>query len=114
MRLVHTAAVTPDGRYIVVEGNAGPRLWRASNPNLSELDRQRFVTQLMNARRAVRAARGDAAKLADARQAVNQAKQALGERGRPWWTDGAPDLNRVLVRNSPYRDWWLQRSGDHA
>ena len=29
----------------------------------------------------------------------------LGERGPVWWTDGAPDYHRVLVRNSPYAGW---------
>jgi len=30
----------------------------------------------------------------------------LGERGMPWWSDGAPDYNRRLARNTPYRDWF--------
>ena len=25
---------------------------------------------------------------------------ALGERGPVWWTDGAPDLNRQMARNT--------------
>lgn len=33
-----------------------------------------------------------------ARQQVDEAKIALGERGKPWWTDGAPDWNRHMVR----------------
>jgi hypothetical protein len=32
-------------------------------------------------------------------------KEALGERGPVWWTDGAPDFNRKLVKNTPYADW---------
>jgi hypothetical protein len=36
---------------------------------------------------------------------VHAAKVALGERGPVWWADGAPDLNRRLVRNTPYADW---------
>lgn len=63
----------------------------------------------MDARRAVRAAAGDPARLALARARVQAAKVALGERGEPWWTDGAPDLNRRLVRNSPYASWWNSR-----
>nr|WP_244496706.1 hypothetical protein [Aureimonas ureilytica] len=43
---------------------------------------------------------------ATARQAVDRAKRALGERGPVWWSDGAPDLNRRLVRNTPYADWY--------
>lgn len=44
--------VTPDGRYIVVDG----RLWRASNPALPDTVRQGLVEALMAARRAVKAA----------------------------------------------------------
>lgn len=96
---------TPDGRYIVVRG----RLWRKSNPHLSEDERQRWVDKLMDARRAVRdslQARDDAA-LKRARSRVQKAKVALGERGEVWWTDGAPDLNRHLAKNTPYAKWFL-------
>jgi hypothetical protein len=62
----------------------------------------------MHARRAVRDAKGDAEKLAQARVAVQAAKEALGERGPVWWTDGAPDYNRHLVKNTPYADWFEQ------
>ena len=41
-----------------------------------------------------------------ARDEVERAKQALGERGPVWWTDGAPDFNRRMVKNTPYRDWY--------
>jgi hypothetical protein len=44
--------------------------------------------------------------MADARGRVNDAKVALGERGTPWWNDGAPDYNRHLVRNTPYAEWY--------
>ena len=40
--------VTPDGRYFVVRG----RLWRCSNPQLSDEERQRLTAVLMAARRA--------------------------------------------------------------
>lgn len=93
---------TPDGRYIIVRG----RLWRAANPVLPPVERARLVQQLMAARRAVRASGEDAAKLRAARAAVDAAKRALGERGPPWWTDGAPDENRRLVKNSSYAAWW--------
>ena len=101
---------TPDGRYIVVAGRAGPRLWRASNPGLDKGTRLDLVNRLMHARRAVRAARDDPASLARVRAEIDAVKHALGERGPVWWTDGAPDLNRKLVRNSPYADWWASRS----
>jgi hypothetical protein len=64
------------------------------------------VKELMTARRAVRDAQGDLEALAGARKSVDAAKRALGERGPVWWDDGAPDLNRKLVRNSPYRQWY--------
>lgn len=38
-----------------------------------------------------------------ARQAVDTAKHALGERGPLWWT-GSPDLNRMLAKNSPMQN----------
>lgn len=94
---------TPDGRYFVVRG----RLWRASNPGLGPADRARHVRDLMQARRAVRtalAAEDDRA-LKTARAAVQAAKTALGERGPVWWSDGAPDLNRHMARNTPYAAW---------
>lgn len=96
--------VTPDGRYFVVRG----RLWRCSNPALGEERRISLVSNLMDARRAVAAARrgGDEEASADARSAVDRAKRALGERGPVWWTDGAPDYNRHLAKNTPYADWF--------
>jgi len=99
---------TPDGRYFVVKG----QLWRCSNPALSEQDRQRHVNQLMAARRAVRQAKAsqDPAQMKVARAQVQAAKEALGERGAVWWTDGAPDFNQHKVQNSPYAQWYT--SGD--
>ena len=95
---------TPDGRYFVVSG----RLWRASNPGLAPEERQHLVDRLMKARREVAAAlkaRDGKAERA-ARQEVDAAKQALGERGAVWWTDGAPDFNRRMVANTPYAAWF--------
>jgi hypothetical protein len=40
------------------------------------------------------------------RERVDEAKRALGERGDPWWDDGAPDFNRRMARNTPYADWF--------
>lgn len=95
---------TPDGRYLVVRG----RLWRTSNPALPEALRQALVERLMDARRAVRAAlrSHDAVALSAARAEVQCAKEALGERGPIWWTDGAPDFNRRLATSTPYADWF--------
>lgn len=95
---------TPDGRYIVVRG----RLWRAQRPDLEPEQRDRLVHRLMDARRAVRAAKrsGDAADLRAARSAVDDAKVGLGERGPVWWSDGAPDVNRRMARNTGYAEWY--------
>ena len=102
-------ALTPDGRYIVVRG----RLWRAANPHLPAPERTAQVQALMAARREVKAAMagGDQERLAAARAAVHAAKVALGERGPVWWQDGAPDFNRHLATNTPYRAWYEQLGG---
>ena len=91
---------TPDDRYLIVRG----RLWRAANPHLPKAERDRWVRELMSARSAVGRARrsGDRDALADAGRRVDAAKVALGERGPVWWTDGGPDLNRHLVKDTPY------------
>ena len=98
--------VTPDGRYFVVRG----RLWRRTNPNLTIEKREALRSELMVARRAVKAAQasGKTEELALARKAVDRAKIALGERGPVWWTDGAPDLNRHKVNGTPYTEWWAR------
>lgn len=96
--------ITPDDRYLVVRG----RLWRATHPALDEVDRTKWTHALMDARRAVGPARrlGDVAAERSARQLVHQAKMALGERGPVWWDDGAADLTRRLVANTPYAEWY--------
>jgi len=95
---------TPDGRYFVVKG----RLWRTSNPDLAPDLRQELVDRLMTARRQVGIAlrAGDKEAERRARAAVDEAKQALGERGPVWWLDGAPDFNRRMVKNTPYAGWY--------
>lgn len=97
--------VTPDGRYFVVRG----RLWRMSNPALSEDRREALVKHLMDARRAMRG-QPSAAERTTARRLVDEAKRALGERGPVWWDDGAPDYNRHLVTNTPYADWFARQA----
>jgi hypothetical protein len=91
-----------DGRYFVVRG----RLWRKSDPALDEATRNRPVKDLMSARRAVRDAKGDPDAMAKARHLVDGAKVALGERGAPWWEDGAPDYSRHMAKNTPYAEWF--------
>lgn len=101
--------VTPDGRYFVVEG----RLWRTSNPALTEDERQALVDRLMRARRQVGVAKkaGDLDAERAARADVDAAKRGLGERGPVWWLDGAPDFNRRMAKNTPYADWFSSIGG---
>ncbi|MTD12847.1 hypothetical protein GIS00_02665 [Nakamurella sp. YIM 132087] len=101
--------MTPDGRYLVVRG----RLWRRSDPLLTEEQRQQAVNALMDARRAVAAAKraDDDTALAAARAAVQAAKEALGERGPVWWDDDEPDLTRHPARTTPYAEWWASVAG---
>jgi hypothetical protein len=96
--------VTPDGRYFVVRG----RLWRMSNPNFSEAERKKLTKELMSARRDVGAElkKGDEKRIKAARDRVNAAKFALGERGSVWWNDDGPDYNRQMVQDTPYKEWF--------
>ena len=107
-RLLTPPLLTPDGRYLIVRG----RLWRTTNPHLPATERERLVHTLMQARsakgRAMRAK--DSAAREASRRAVDAAKHALGERGPVWWTDGAPDLNRHLVKNTTYAAWYASLS----
>ena len=88
------------------------RLWRRSDPALGDDERARLVSALMTARRAVGAAlrSADREALRAARDAVDRAKRALGERGPVWWSDGAPDLDRKMVCTTPYSDWFAAPS----
>lgn len=101
---------TPDGRYFVVNA----RLWRLSNPNLEAKVREHWVAELMQARRQVRAAKSDCSLREIARSRVDLAKRALGERGPPWWEDGAPDYNRQNVANTPYAAWFASVANERA
>lgn len=105
MRMVRVT--TPDGRYFVHR----ERLWRCSDPNLPAAVRTALVGELMQARRAVKAAlaSGDGDALRTARAQVHAAKVALGERGPTWWGDDV-DHNRRLVRDTPYAAWWRAES----
>jgi uncharacterized protein len=74
---------TEDGHYVIIRG----RRWRATDPALPEEAAAILRRELMSARRAV----GVALRAADergeraARDRVQAAKVALGERGAPWW-----------------------------
>lgn len=80
---------TPDGRYVIVDG----RRWRATDPSIPEERRQELVNELMDARRAVGAAKRatDPDAEAAARRRVHAAKVALGERGPKWWETSGPE-----------------------
>jgi hypothetical protein len=103
-RAVKTYPVTPDGRYFVVRG----RLWRSSNIHLSPEEKRRLTAELMAARRAKGLAMrvGDEEGRERAKQRVSAAKIALGERGPVWWTDGSPDRNRHMAKNTEYSKWF--------
>lgn len=72
--------LTPDGRYLVVNG----RRWRATDPAIPEERRDELTRNLMAWRREVRRAQGTEDEAA-VRAGVHAAKVALGERGTPWW-----------------------------
>jgi hypothetical protein len=83
---------TEDGRYVVIDG----RRWRATDPLIPEDVAAQLRKELMSARRAVGAAlrAGDKAAERAARDRVQAAKTALGERGTPWW-EQSPEERRV-------------------
>lgn len=74
---------------------------------LDQASQSALTSDLMTARRAKQTAmRSDDPEGREiARLRIEAAKQALGERGPVWWTDGAPDFNRRLAQNTPYADW---------
>ncbi len=80
---------TPDGHYVIIKG----RRWRATDPDLPPEIGEVLRRELMGARRAV----GAALKAKDpkaeraARDRVQRAKVALGERGTPWWEQSAAE-----------------------
>ncbi|WP_423821683.1 hypothetical protein V5738_15260 [Salinisphaera sp. SPP-AMP-43] len=98
---------TPDGRYFVAKN----RLWRQTDPRLEDAERQQWVSALMAARRAVRDADSDTARTR-AREQVQEAKVALGERGPVWWSDGAADETQRAPAHSSYADWWAELSAE--
>jgi hypothetical protein len=74
---------TADGHYVVIDG----RRWRATDPAIPDDVAERLRRELMAARRDVGAAlrAGDPTAERTARDRVQAAKVALGERGTPWW-----------------------------
>ena len=80
---------TPDGHHVVIDG----RRWRATDPDIPEDAAGRLRRELMSARRAVGAALKATDPTAEraARDRVQAAKVALGERGTPWWEQTAAE-----------------------
>lgn len=74
---------TPDGHHVIING----RRWRASDPEIPDEPAAILRRELMSARRAVGAAlkSADTGAERNARDRVQRAKVALGERGTPWW-----------------------------
>lgn len=66
----------------------------------------------MAARRKVKEVQNNPDALKRARREVNAAKEALGERGPVWWTDGAPDETMKDPANSSYAKWWAGLSNE--
>ena len=83
----------PASAFIIIDG----RRWRASDPRIPAALKQSLVDELMAARRAVKHAKGMQPALRLARQRVQDAKVALGERGHPWWLpqDEAATARRI-------------------
>jgi hypothetical protein len=81
--------VTPDGRYVVING----RRWRATDPAIPDARRDELTRVLMAWRREVRRTKGTADESA-ARAGVQAAKVALGERGQPPWWDQSENERR--------------------
>jgi hypothetical protein len=100
---------TPDARYLIVRD----RLWRKPDPRLPLRRRLALVGELLRAQRelgeAKREGNWEIEQLAE--DQVDEFKQALGERGAPWWTDGAPDQHSVPVQRSTYASWYAARQG---
>ncbi|WP_148612980.1 hypothetical protein [Nocardioides rubriscoriae] len=71
---------TPDGHHVVIDG----RRWRATDPDIPDVRRDELQHVLMAWRREVRRTKGTDEERR-ARDGVQAAKVALGERGDPWW-----------------------------
>ena len=88
--------MTDDDRFLVVDG----RRWRRTDPSIPEALRSELVHELMDARRS---------RPVD-RPRVQDAKVALGERGRPWWEPH--DTDALRERAAATMRALLHRRGD--
>ncbi|MEU3063757.1 hypothetical protein AB0P12_25365 [Streptomyces subrutilus] len=87
---------TADGHHVIIHG----RRWRATDPAVPADVGERLRGHLMAARRAVAAARRHEDSRAEraARDRVQTAKVALGERGVPWWEQSADERRTRWTR----------------
>jgi hypothetical protein len=81
---------TDDGHHVVIDG----RRWRATDPLIPEDRRDELTRVLMAWRREVGRTKGTADERA-ARDGVQAAKVALGERGTPWWEQSDDEVDEV-------------------
>lgn len=81
------APAAEDERHLVVDG----RRWRRSDPSIPEPLRAELVAELMAARRLVQV------DPQAARPRVQDAKVALGERGRAWWEPRDDEAHRDRI-----------------
>lgn len=79
--MVATPLPEEDEHFFVIDG----RRWRKTDPAIPELLRVELVRELMAARRE------------QARPRVQDAKVALGERGRKWWDPPDDDADRARI-----------------
>lgn len=84
-------------RYLIIKG----RRWRRSDPGIPESLRSELVKELMAARRAVgQSKREGDTKAEQSRARVQDAKIALGERGRAWWLPQESEALQKRLRSS--------------
>ncbi|MEY4512140.1 MAG: hypothetical protein RLZZ450_4262 [Pseudomonadota bacterium] len=95
--------------HLTIDG----RKWRRTDPSIPEAFRQQLVNELMSARRAVSAALRASDALAEraARDRVQDAKIALGERGAVWW-EQASEAERKVRAAATIRALLRQRAPD--
>lgn len=84
-----------DPHYFVMKG----RRWRRSDPNIPPSLYSELVKELMSARRDVGTAKrgDDTLAMRAARNRVQDAKVALGERGHKWWLERDNDAIRLRL-----------------
>ena len=70
--------VTPDGRYFVVRG----RLWRCTNPGLSDAERETLIRELMDARRDIGLLKRKGADVSETRAEVIEPRSRSASAGR--------------------------------